>query len=193
MYRATNPPAFAMRSAEQRQYAPRISRTSSGSSREASAVEPTKSQNITVTCRRSASGLAADPASWSAASTAGMDFRAAIAADNRRRSPTRMTPRSLRSSAVRLGSRSAPILFSRNAGSYCSSPSFRNHSTTSMAASRHHHGGRNWPRPAAGRAYRFASAGCNTARAFNRSGLSVSGACGVPESRRSGPPTRATT
>src|SRR6202035_3216956 len=54
MYLATNPPAFVMRSAQQRWYAPTISRMSSGSSRAESAVEPTRSQNMTVSWRRSA-------------------------------------------------------------------------------------------------------------------------------------------
>src|SRR6266849_3110742 len=59
MYLATKPPALVMRSAQQRWYAPMISRMSSGSSREESAVEPTRSQNMTVSWRRSA-----DAAAW---------------------------------------------------------------------------------------------------------------------------------
>src|SRR5271166_3128900 len=52
MYLATNPPAFVMRSAQQPQYAPMISRMSSGSRRAERAVEPTRSQNTTVIWRR---------------------------------------------------------------------------------------------------------------------------------------------
>src|SRR5215831_12413358 len=54
MYLATKPSYWAVVSATLAWYAPKISRISSGSSREASAVEPTKSQNITVSWRRSA-------------------------------------------------------------------------------------------------------------------------------------------
>jgi len=54
MYLATKPSYWAVVSATLAWYAPKISRISSGSSREASAVEPTRSQNITVSCRRSA-------------------------------------------------------------------------------------------------------------------------------------------
>jgi hypothetical protein len=54
---------------------------------------------------------------------------------SRRRWLTDVTPRSLRSSAVRLGNRSLPMSFSRNAGSYCSRPSFRSHSAISIACS----------------------------------------------------------
>jgi len=159
---------------------------SSGSSREASAVEPTRSQNMTVTCRRSASGLAADLlASWAAASTAGTDCKAAIAADNRRRSPTNLTPRSFRSSAVRLGSRSAPILFARNAGSYCSSPSFRSHSATSMAASRHHGREAMGPPPRRLSSLPLCPHPGFGPRVFNRSGSSASGDRGeLPPARR---------
>src|SRR5215831_12940226 len=54
MYLATKPSYWAVVSATLAWYAPKISRISSGSSREASAVEPTRSQNITVSWRRSA-------------------------------------------------------------------------------------------------------------------------------------------
>src|ERR1700733_1532374 len=42
-------------------------------------------------------------------------------------------PRSFRSSAVRLGNRSASTAFSRNAASYCSRPSARSQSAMSIA------------------------------------------------------------
>ena len=50
--------------------------------------------------------------------------------------PDQVTPRSFRSSIVRLGRTVASISFARNAGSYCSSPSLRNHSATSIAVTR---------------------------------------------------------
>src|SRR5258708_2125388 len=48
MYLATKPSNFSICSAQQRWYAPMISRKSSGSSLVESAVEPTRSANITV-------------------------------------------------------------------------------------------------------------------------------------------------
>jgi len=54
MYVATNPSYRLMVSATHLLYEPIVSRRSSGSSRDDSAVEPTRSQNITVSCRRSA-------------------------------------------------------------------------------------------------------------------------------------------
>src|SRR5215472_2891598 len=54
MYLATNPSYRWTVSATHLWYEPIVSRRSSGSSREASAVEPTRSQNITVSWRRSA-------------------------------------------------------------------------------------------------------------------------------------------
>jgi hypothetical protein len=61
--------------------------------------------------------------------------RAAIASSSLRRSPTKETPRSFRSSAVRLGSTSASILFARNTGSYCSSPRRLSQAAMSTTAS----------------------------------------------------------
>ncbi len=90
------------------------SRRSSGSSRAESAVEPTRSQNITVSCRRSASagaGASRDAAVTAAAGTAAPS--AAIASSSRRRCPTEVTPRSFRSSAV---SSAAPLRRSRCRG-----------------------------------------------------------------------------
>jgi hypothetical protein len=60
----------------------------SGSSRADSAVEPTKSQNITVSCRRSAAaggGVSGVASVWAPS--------AAMASSNRRRWPTSVTPR----------------------------------------------------------------------------------------------------
>src|SRR5215472_13198507 len=55
MYFATNPSNLPTTSATARWYAPMMSRRSSGSRRVASGVDPTRSQNIMVSCRRSAS------------------------------------------------------------------------------------------------------------------------------------------
>jgi hypothetical protein len=103
-----------------------------GSKRIDSGVDPTRSQNITVSWRRSASAGAVPPlgAMDGVGSGGAAARRAAIASSSRRRSPTKVTPRSFRSSAVRLGSTSASILFSRKACSYCSSRRLRSHSAT---------------------------------------------------------------
>ena len=110
---------------------PSTSRKSSGSRREASAVEPTRSQNMTVSCRRSAE-LAAMPASpprrtgsvdGTGAPEIGEPSRnAAIAASSFRRWPIDVTPSPIRSSAVSFGRISASISFARNAVANCSSP-----------------------------------------------------------------------
>src|SRR5215831_4947894 len=68
MYLATKPPALVMTSAQQRWYARTSSRMSSGSSRIESAVEPTRSQNMMVSWRRSA----ADPVSLAGLALAAM-------------------------------------------------------------------------------------------------------------------------
>ena len=57
IYLATKPPERVIVSAQHRWYALIISRVSSGSSRVDSAVDPTKSQNITVSWRRSGLGI----------------------------------------------------------------------------------------------------------------------------------------
>ena len=92
-----------------------------------SAVEPTKSENITVTWRRSArsSGCALGALDVVAASTDGVlplasARRAAMASSSLRRCPSAVTPSSFRSSAVRLGRTVSSISFSRNAASYFS-------------------------------------------------------------------------
>src|ERR1700752_4841417 len=59
MYLATNPPALVICSAQQRWYAPMISRMSSGSRRADSAVDPTRSTNMTLSWRRSAEAVGA--------------------------------------------------------------------------------------------------------------------------------------
>src|SRR5947199_10646014 len=65
--------------------APIRSRRSSGSRRTDNAVEPTRSQNITVSCRRS------PPAALATGSEAALLRSAVIAASNLRRCPTRPT------------------------------------------------------------------------------------------------------
>jgi hypothetical protein len=89
-----------------------------GSSRADSGVEPTRSQNITVSTRRSAS---ADRASSDGAplTAAPSSLRsAAIALSSSRRWPTAATPNSSRSSTVSSGSTRASMAFFRNASSY---------------------------------------------------------------------------
>src|SRR5262249_34562891 len=58
MYLARYPPKREIAEAQLSRYARMTSRSSSGSSWVESAVEPTRSQNMTVNCRRSASGAA---------------------------------------------------------------------------------------------------------------------------------------
>jgi hypothetical protein len=77
----------------------------------ASAVEPTRSQNITVSCRRSAARAAAVGSGAGPTSVR----NAAIASSNFRRWPTEVTPRPIKSSAVKLASTSASMWFSSNA------------------------------------------------------------------------------
>ena len=111
------------------------SRKSSGSRRVASSVEPTRSQNITVSCRRSALVGAGVSRTIVSAMTGAWVPSAAIASSNRRRWPIGTTPISLRSSDVRLGSTLSSISFTRNAGSYCSSPRAWSHAAMSTLAS----------------------------------------------------------
>jgi hypothetical protein len=105
------------------------------------AVEPTKSENITVTWRRSArsSGcglgvLDVVPASTDGAFPLASLRRAAMASSKMRRCPSAVTPSSFRSSAVRLGKTRSLISFSRKAASYFSRPRLRNQTTMSMTA-----------------------------------------------------------
>ena len=98
------------------------------------AVEPTRSQNITVNCRRSATAAA------EAGSACGCGFATAADEPNSseiadkilRRWPTIATPMSFKSSAVSFGRTSLSISFSRNAASYCSRPKPRSHLPMSM-------------------------------------------------------------
>src|SRR6516162_3249023 len=112
------------------------SRKSSGSIPVESAVEPTRSANITVTWRRSASsrGLDSDPgASGGAAEAAAPSW--AIARSNLRRSPRCTTPSSsLRSWSVRSGRIEKSIRCSAKRCAYSDSPSEVSHSLTDVIA-----------------------------------------------------------
>ena len=106
-----------------------------------SAVEPTKSENITVTWRRSArsSGGALGALDVVAASTEGALplaslRRAAMASSSFTRCPSDATPSSFRFSCVRLGRTVSSISFSRNAASYFPRPRLRSQTTMSMTA-----------------------------------------------------------
>ena len=94
-----------------------------------SAVEPTRSENITVTWRRSArsSGGALGALDVVAASTEGALplaslRRAAMASSSFTRCPNDATPSSFRFSCVRLGRTVSSMSFSRNAASYFPRP-----------------------------------------------------------------------
>ena len=99
------------------------SRISSGSSRCDSSVEPTRSMNITVSCRRSASRSGGADTGADTELTGDMvsSSSAAIAARTLRRGPTGR-PSSLRSSSVRCRSASKSTSFAVNASMYLSSP-----------------------------------------------------------------------
>jgi hypothetical protein len=93
------------------------SRKSSGSMRAESAVEPTRSENITVTWRRSALSLAALSVARGASDSGVGALAGARRAAIVRRCPTVPTPKSFKSSAVRLGRTFSLISFSRNVAS----------------------------------------------------------------------------
>src|SRR5262249_7260935 len=113
------------------------SRRSSGSIRAERAVEPTMSENITVTWRRSAAvSLVGAGTVEDISEGVGSGFvperKPTIASSSLRRSPTAATPKSLRSSAVSFGRTAASTLLSRNTFSYSSRPRLRSHPPTSM-------------------------------------------------------------
>src|ERR1051326_5256148 len=112
-----------------------ISRRSSGSMRAESAVQPTRSENITVIWRRSALSLAGLSTLEGRAGGGAVAFaslaRAGMASRSLRRCPTRTTPTSFKSSAVKLARTVASIALSRNAASYCSRPRLRSQAPTS--------------------------------------------------------------
>ena len=106
-------------------------RRSSGSSVADSAVEPTRSTNITVSCRRSAASAAARGVGLGGAAAA--TPRPAIALSRRLRCPSG-TPSFSRSLSVSSGRMSASISLARNIASYWPSPTLRSQSPTSMVA-----------------------------------------------------------
>src|ERR1700730_8231269 len=111
------------------------SRRSSGSIRAESAVEPTRSENITVTWRRAARSSGVALGGEDTASPEGSFARKAVMASRSlRRCPTIPTPKSFRSSAVRLGRTVSSISFSRNAASYLSRPRLRSQPLRSITA-----------------------------------------------------------
>jgi hypothetical protein len=103
-----------------------------------SAVEPTRSENITVTWRRSALALRVRSVSARATGDGALVFasarRTAMASSSFRRCPTMPTPRSFKSSAVKLGRTTSSIACSRNATSYCPRPRLRSQPPTSITA-----------------------------------------------------------
>src|SRR6185437_9482356 len=112
-----------------------ISRMSSGSRRADIAVDPARSQNSTVSWRRSAAAWGEWPVPAAAGTIMAGADSSAIAASILRRCPTSVTPRSLRSSAVRLRTISPSISLSRKVASYCPRSMFRSHSPISMVRS----------------------------------------------------------
>jgi hypothetical protein len=133
MYFARNPPKRCTVSATHFWYAEMTSRRSSGSVRAASAVEPTRSENITVICRRSAVpwGLCSTAAERAAAVVTGTS--SPRAASMIRRCPSR-TPMSLRFWSVRWGSAAMLIPFSAKHSAYCPRPSLSSQSATCCIA-----------------------------------------------------------
>ena len=114
-----------------------ISCRSSGSRAVDNGVEPTRSQNRMVSCRRSPSSselTRGDICDGSAASC--LPSKDAMASSSRRRCPIEATPSCARSSPVSRGNTFASMLLSRNAGAYCPSPSPRSHSAMSIGIAR---------------------------------------------------------
>src|ERR1700730_15170477 len=106
------------------------SRRSSGSKRTESGVEPTRSQNMTVSWRRSAPSARGAAAGGGAG---GWVSSAAIARSIRLRWPS-TTPSFSRSASVSSGKISASIAFSRKIGSYCARSRPRSHAERSTAS-----------------------------------------------------------
>ena len=115
-------------------YLRRTSLISSGSSVVDTAVDPTRSTNMTVNCRRS--GPVASDSAPASGSGIGLPCSCVTASSSFRRCPTEVMPMSFRSSAVRHSSTSASTLFSRNADSDCSKPRRWSHAAISTPSSR---------------------------------------------------------
>ena len=116
-----------------------------------SAVDPTRSEKITVTWRCSArsSGTLGEldvvAVSTEGALALALSRSAAIAASSLRRCPSAVTPSCFRCSSVKLGRTVSSISFSRNAASYFPRPRLRSQTTMSIACARNqwpcaHHG-----------------------------------------------------
>src|SRR5262249_34877432 len=108
------------------------------------AVEPTRSENITVTWRRSArssgcvlGALDVVAASMERVLPRASLRRAAMASSSFTRWPKDATPSSLRSSAVRFGRTVSSMSFSRKTASYLPRPKLRSQTTMSMTALKH--------------------------------------------------------
>ena len=101
---------------------------SSGSSSADSAVEPTRSTNITVSWRRSAAE-GRGPATRGGGDMLVAGPRAAMASSSFFRWPSDETPMSLRSSAVSRGSSSASMSLARNSSAYWGRPISRSQSS----------------------------------------------------------------
>ena len=100
------------------------SRRSSGSMRADSAVEPTKSENITVTWRRSAASRALGSIAG-CGDTGKAPASSAIASSSFLRWPNDTTPMSLRSSLVSRPSSSMSMSLARNISAYWARPILR--------------------------------------------------------------------
>src|SRR6516162_2343446 len=114
-----------------------IPRRSSGSNRTDKAVEPTRSQNITVSCRRSAASCGLAPVDAEGAADVPVNIPAAakpeMALRRRLRCPSGTLSFS-RSASVSSGRISASILLARNSASYSPRPRLLSQPPTSMAA-----------------------------------------------------------
>jgi hypothetical protein len=106
-----------------------------------SAVEPTKSENMTVTWRRSARSSGEALGGLEAITTSAEDAlplpsprSAAMASSSFTRCPSAVTPSCFRCSSVRLGRTVSSISFSRNAASYFPRPRLCSQTTMSMMA-----------------------------------------------------------
>src|SRR6516165_5868518 len=108
------------------------SRRSSGSRRDESSVEPTRSQNMTVSCRRSARSAWLGAASGADEAGRGVMRSSSIARSRRLRCPS-STPSFSRSASFSSGNTSVSIALSRKAGSYRSRPSPRSQLPISTA------------------------------------------------------------
>ena len=115
------------------------SRKSSGSMRAESAVEPTRSENITVTWRRSAvslgEALSMSERASAGAALLGVGAQRGDGVEQLAAVPERGYANSFKSSAVSLGRTVSSISFSRNTASCFPRPRLRSQPPTSMVVS----------------------------------------------------------